>query len=59
MVVVVLDWGMGESRRGETGVALVGRSLAAVSSIHPIASSALERAYAEFSAVRRGDDTHV
>jgi hypothetical protein len=38
---------------------LWGRSLSAVSTIHPIASSALERAYAEFSAVGRGDDTHV
>jgi len=27
-----------------------------VSTIHPIASCALERAYAEFSAVRRGDE---
>lgn len=58
-MVVVGDWGMGESWRGETGEALVGRSLAAVSTIHPIASSALERAYGEFSAVRRGDDTDV
>lgn len=53
--------GRAESWRGETEVALEGEgsSSAGVAFIPPIALSPLEPAYAECSAFRVGDDTHV
>jgi hypothetical protein len=50
---------MGASGWGETGVELVGRSLAAVVLIPPIPMTAMESAYAGFADVRGGDDSHV